>query len=157
MELRGAFQRRQGERHAGERTLVGVRGAFLRFDLFPKMMATMFGIAEDMRVPALHLVANARDHILERELVGFLGHAGVEHDLKLEVAELVRKRIHVVAGDGICDFVRFFDRVRCNRGEGLDRVPFAAGLGIAQPPHDFDQTFKHGKDFRTFRCDIRGV
>ena len=80
--------------------------------------------------------------VVEREQAGFLGHLRVEHDLELEVAELVGKRVHVLARDRVGDFVGFLDRVGRDGVERLDRVPFAAADRIAQPAHDLDQPFK---------------
>ena len=79
-----------------------------------------------------------RDHVLERELSGFLGHLRVEDDLQLQIAELVGERVHVVARDRVGDLIGFLDRVGSDRREGLHRVPFAARLGIAQAAHDLD-------------------
>ena len=69
---------------------------------------------------------------------GFLGHLGVEHDLELEIAELVSERVHVVARDCIGHFISFFDRKRRDGGECLDRYPFAAAQRVAKPAHDLD-------------------
>ena len=71
----------------------------------------MLGVAEDVRMPALHLVANAVEDVVQREFAGFLSHLGVEDDLELQIAKLVGKRVHVVAGDRVGDFVGFLDRV----------------------------------------------
>jgi hypothetical protein len=97
------------------------------------MMAAVLGVAEDVRVAALQLVANALEHVVEREMAGFLGHLRVEHDLELEIAELVGERVHVVAGDRVGDLIGFLDRVGRDRREGLHAVPFAAADRIAQP------------------------
>ena len=59
LELGGPFKRRQRQGNAGKRALVGIGGAFLGLDLLPQVMTAMLGIAEDVRVAALHLVANA--------------------------------------------------------------------------------------------------
>ena len=86
----------------------------------------MLGVAEDVRVAAFHLVADAADDVLEREMSGFLSHLRVEHDLELQVAELVGERVHVVARDRVGDFIGFLDRVGRDRREASGRVPFAA-------------------------------
>ena len=104
----------------------------------------MLGIAEDVRVAALHLVADAADHILERELAGFLGHLRVEHDLELEIAELVGERVHVIARDRVGDFIGFLDRVGRDGGEGLLTIPFAAVHRIAKPAHDLRRSRSSG-------------
>ena len=66
------------------------------------------------------------DHVVEREMAGFLGHLRMEHDLELEIAELVGERVHVVARDRVGDLIGFLDRVGRDGREGLDAVPFAA-------------------------------
>ena len=142
LELRGAFERRKREGDARKRALVGIGRALLGLDDLPQVMAAMLGVAEDVRVAALHLVANAIDDVVEREQSGFLGHLRVEHDLELEVAELVGERVHVLARDRVGDLVGFLDRVGRDRAERLDRVPFAAAHRIAQAAHDLDQALK---------------
>ncbi len=69
-------------------------------------------------------------------MAGFLGHPGVEHDLELQIAELVDQRVHVAAMDCVGDLIGFFDRVGRDRFERLHAVPFAAGVAVAQPLHD---------------------
>ena len=47
------------------------------------------GVTEYMRMPPLHLVGDRLGDVIEREQPGLLGHAGVKHDLKQEIAEFV--------------------------------------------------------------------
>ena len=82
------------------------------------------------------------DHVVEREMAGFLGHLRVEHDLELQIAELVGERVHVVAGDRVGDLIGFLDRVGGDGREILLAIPFAAGVRIAQPAHDRDEALK---------------
>ena len=89
----------------------------------------MLGVAEDVRVAALHLVADPLDHVVEREMAGVLGHLRVEHDLELKIAKLVGERIHVLARDRVGNFVGFLDGVGRDGLERLDAVPFAAADG----------------------------
>ena len=70
---------------------------------------------------------------------GFGRHLRVEHDLELQVAELVGQGVHVVAADRVGDLIGFLDRVGRDGREILLAVPFAAGLRIAQPLHDRDE------------------
>ena len=86
----------------------------------------MLGVAEDVRMAAFHLVANAVEDVVEREFAGFLGHLRVEDDLELEIAELVGERVHVVARDRVGDLIGFLDRVGRDGRECLHAVPFAA-------------------------------
>jgi hypothetical protein len=67
LKLGGPLQRRERQGNAGERALVGVRGALLGLDLLPQMMAAMLGVPEDVRVAALHLVGNAVEDVFEGE------------------------------------------------------------------------------------------
>ena len=92
------------------------------------MMAAMLGVAEDMRMPALHLVANAVDDVVQREYAGFLGHVGVEDDLELQIAKLVGERVHIVARDGVGDLIGFFDRVGRDGREMSARCPIRSRL-----------------------------
>ena len=52
-------------------------------------------IAEDMRVPAHHLVGDRGGDVVERKVPCFLGHAGVEDDLQQQIAELVLERVDI--------------------------------------------------------------
>jgi hypothetical protein len=61
----------------------------LGLDLFPEMMPALGLPEEDVRMAALHLLADRVDHVAEREMAGFLGHAAVEHDLEEQIAKLV--------------------------------------------------------------------
>src|SRR5690348_8269840 len=74
LQFCGSLERRQGKGNACKSALVGACRAFLGLDRFPQMMAAMLGISEDVRVTALHLVADAIEHILDCEQAGFLGH-----------------------------------------------------------------------------------
>ena len=98
------------------------------------------GVAEDMRMAPHHLVGDRRGDVVEGEMPGFLGHAGVEHDLQQQIAQFVLQRRHVVALDRIGDLVGLLDRVGRDRREILLAVPRAAALRVAQPRHDRQQT-----------------
>ena len=56
-------------------------------------------------------------------MAGFLGHLRVEHDLELEIAELVGQRVHVAAGDRVGDLIGFLDRVGRDGREALHADP----------------------------------
>ena len=56
-------------------------------------------------------------------MAGFLGHSGVEHDLELQIAELVGQRVHVAAVDRVGDLIGFLDRVGRDRLEASARCP----------------------------------
>ena len=79
------------------------------------------------------------DHVAEIEGALLLRHAGVEHDLQQQVAELFLKIGKIVARDGVGDFVGFFERVGRDGREILLQIPRAAGLGRPQRRHDLDQ------------------
>ncbi len=107
----------------------------------------MLGITEDVRMAAFHLVADAVQDVVERELAGFFGHPGMKHDLELQIAKLIRQGIHVVAGDRVRNLVRFFDRVGRDRRECLHAIPFAARRRIAKALHDLDEALKAQEGF----------
>jgi hypothetical protein len=149
LELFGAEQSGEAECDAVQRAcrlraLLRLRPPLRGLDLFPQMMAALGLAEEDMRVAALHLVADRSDHVREREMAGFLGHAAVEDHLEQQIAELVLEIGHVAALTRVGDFIGFLDRIGRDRLEGLDSVPFAAGLRIAQPRHDRDEPFDIG-------------
>ena len=62
-------------RNACKRALVGLAARSSALICLPQVMAAMLGVAEDVRMAALHLVADTIDHVLEREQAGFVGHA----------------------------------------------------------------------------------
>ena len=75
------------------------------------------------------------DHVAEVEGAGLLGHAGVEHDLQQQVAELVPEVVEVAALDGVGDLVGLLDRVGRDRPERLLEVPrTSAARPCAGPP-----------------------
>ena len=90
-------------------------------------------------------------------MAGFLGHLRVEHDLELKIAELVGERVHVVARDGVGDFIGFLDRVGRDRLERLDRVPFAAADRIAEAAHDLDEALKRHEGLPDFRSESESM
>ena len=149
LDLGGAEQGREGERHAVEHALRGPgRGGagmpFLGLVLLPRLGLRRrrgdLGIAKDMRMAAHHLVGDRRGDVGEIEQPGLLGHARVKDDLKQQVAELVLERRHVAARDRIGDLVRLLDRIGRDRREILLAVPRAAALRVAQPRHDREQS-----------------
>ena len=123
LELRRAFERRKRKCNTGQRAVVARFLALSSLDFFPQMMTAMLHVAEDVRVAAFHLVADAADDVLERELAGFFGHSRMKDDLELEIAEFVGERVHVVARDRVGDFVRFLDRVGRDRLETSGPCP----------------------------------
>ena len=68
-----------------------------------------------------------------------LGHAGMEYDLKQEVAQFVLQVRQIVPGDGVGHLVGFFERVGGDGREILLQVPRTAGSRRAQRRHDLDQ------------------
>src|SRR3546814_7329045 len=67
----------------------------------------------------------------------------MEDDLEEQIAEFVLEIGHVTACDRVGDLIGFLDRVRRDRLEGLDIIPFAARLRVAQPGHDPDEAIDH--------------
>ena len=134
LQLGGAFQGGKRQGNTGQSAGIERFLSFLGLQFFPTW--AVLGIAEDMRVAALELVGDAAHDVVEREMAGFSRHLRVEYDLELEIAELVGQRVHVAAIDGVGDLIGFLDGVGRDGREILLAIPFAAGLGVAQPPHD---------------------
>lgn len=107
-------------------------GALTGLQLLPArrhgFAVSALGVAEDVRVTALQLVADGGAHLIEIEQPLFLPHLSVEHHLKQQVAQLVAQIGVVLPLDGVQHFVSFFQRIRRNGGEGLLAVPRAADL-----------------------------
>ena len=68
-------------------------------------------VAEDMGMAPDHLLGNATGDVVEGEVAGFLGHAGVEDDLEQQVAQLVLQVREVLFLDRVGDLVGLLDRV----------------------------------------------
>src|SRR6185369_9203443 len=65
LKLGGPLQGWKSQSDAAQGALVGIFGAFLGLDDFPQMMAAMLRVAKNVRVTALHLVADAIDDVGE--------------------------------------------------------------------------------------------
>jgi hypothetical protein len=89
---------------------------------------------------ALTKLANRVGDIGKGEMPRFLRHAAVKHDLKQQVTQFLAQRGHVVARDGVGDFVCLLNGIRRDRGEILRQIPFAPTDRIAQPRHDRQKT-----------------
>ena len=92
-----------------------------------------------MRMAAHQLFGDGLDHAAEIERALLLRHAGVEHDLEQEVAQLLAQIGEVAAGDGVGHLVGLFERVGRDGREVLLQVPGAAGAGRAQRRHDLQE------------------
>ena len=79
-----------------------------------------------MRVTPHHLVGDRARHVGEVEPAQLLGHAGVEHDLQQQIAQLLAERRRVAGLGGLGDLVGFLDRVGRDGGEALPDVPRAS-------------------------------
>ena len=117
MKLFGTQQRGQGERHIVQDAGLGLGGR--RSAALSSSQASFWlcgvgggaGIAKDMGMAADHLVGDGRDHIAEIEQAGFLGHAGMKHDLEQKIAQFVRQGLVVLVLDAGGDFIGFLDGV----------------------------------------------
>src|SRR3989304_9998489 len=69
------------------------------------------GVAEYVRMPANELLGKRLDDVAEIESAFLFGHAGVEHDLEQEVAELVLEVGAVAACDRVGNLIGFLDGV----------------------------------------------
>ena len=97
-----------------------------------------------MRVAAHHLVGDRAGHVGEAEPPLLLGHAGVEHHLEQQVAQLVGQGGEVAPGDRVRHLIGFLDRVGRDAVEALRRIPWAAADRRAQGGHDVQQAAQLG-------------
>ena len=72
-------------------------------------------------------------------MAGFLCHSRVEYDLELQVAELIGEGLHIAAGDGVGNLVRFLDRIGSDGREALFAIPLAAKCGVSKAAHNGDE------------------
>ena len=68
------------------------------------------GIAKDMRVTALKLVADSGADIIKVKAPFFLRHLGVEHHLEQQVAEFTTQVVKILARNGVQHLVGLFKR-----------------------------------------------
>ena len=91
--------------------------------------------AEHMRMAADHLLRDRLDDAAEVEGARFLGDARVKDDLQQKIAQLLAQIDKIVALDRVGDLVGLLDRIGRDRGEGLRKIPAAAGFRRrARPP-----------------------
>jgi hypothetical protein len=93
-----------------------------------------------MRMTPFHLVRYGQRNILESKETRFLCDAGMKHDLKKKIAELVLERGGIAARNRVGHLVGFLDRVGRDRRKILLTIPWTATLRVAQPRHDGEQT-----------------
>ena len=141
MQLFGAHEGGQGQRDTVERAGGTPGFAFGGLQYLPAGFARAFirDAGEDMGVAGLHLVGDGGGHVMEREMPGFLGDAGVEHHLQQQIAQFVPQRRHIFARDGVGDLIGLLDGIGRDGGKALRHIPFAAPHRIAQPRHDGQQ------------------
>src|SRR5579871_7071942 len=78
-------------------------------------------------------------HVAEVEGALLLTEAGMEDNLKQQVAQFILEIGEIAAGDGIGDLVGFLDGVRRDGGEALLKIPRTTGLRRPQRRHDLDE------------------
>ncbi|ESR27197.1 hypothetical protein N177_0176 [Lutibaculum baratangense AMV1] len=150
LQLDRLHQRGQRGRHVVEQRLAALFAAQRRpagllplLDLVPRRLhrgrVLLFRRPEDVRVAADHLLRDRLNDVCEGEGAFLLGHAGMEHDLQKEVAQLVAEIVEIMARDRVGHFVRLLDRVGRDRREVLLEVPRTAGAGRPQRGHDLEE------------------
>jgi hypothetical protein len=97
------------------------------------------GFAEHVRMTPDQLADDGARYVVEIEATLLLSHAGVEHHLKQEVAQLVPEVVQLAAFDRVGDLIGLLHRVRRDGGEGLLDVPGTTVHRIAQARHDGQQ------------------
>ena len=98
-------------------------------------------VAEDVGMPADHLLGDPLDHAVDVKSPAFSGHVRVEDHLQQKVAQLTGQGLVVLKVDGLRDLVGFLDGHRLHARVGLLAVPGAAP-GSPQPrdePHEIHE------------------
>jgi len=152
LQLDGAGQGRQGDRHPVEHAGFGAGLALLGLVLLPGAGlgggVLDLGVAENMGMAAYHLLGNGGGDGGKVEFVPFRRHLGIEHDLKQQIAQLILERGEIAGLDRFHHFIRLFQGMRSDGGEVLFEIPRAAIVPIAQAGHDIEQAIKgsgHGE------------
>jgi hypothetical protein len=63
----------------------------------------------------------------------------MKDDLQQKIAELLLEIGEIAAGNGVGNFISFFQRIRSNRRKILRQIPGAAGTRSPQRCHDFEE------------------
>jgi hypothetical protein len=147
LQLGGPLQRRTPALHAIEdalrsalapggplRLLVGLPGARLLLRRGDGL------VAEHVGVTPLELVGDRGGDPIEVECAPLLSHAGVEHHLEEQIAELVAQIIHVIPGDGVGHLVGLLDGIGGDGLEVLLAIPRATPLRVPECVHDGDES-----------------
>ena len=120
-------------------------------------------VAEDVRVPVDHLVAEPREQVSHRELTALGADLGVKHHLKEHIAEAPRTPVDVTGLDRLEDFVRFFDQVGLERRPRLLAIPGTTRRS-AQTVHDVQEPLEentgglgHVRAWRSSHYTVRGL
>jgi hypothetical protein len=95
---------------------------------------------ENMRMAADHFIGHTSRDPGEIENALLLGEPRVENDLEQKIAKFVGQCGEIIAGNGVRYLVGFLDGERRYCRECLRSVPWAAGVGIAKPGHDFEKS-----------------
>ena len=85
--------------------------SFGRLACFPEISRHIRCASEHMRVAAHHFVGNGFRYVSKVKEPSFFAKPRMIHDLEQKIAQFVRQRIVVLAGDRVGDFVGFLDRV----------------------------------------------
>ena len=127
----------------GSCPLRGILGPLFSLDALPvgfdRGRVARRAICKYVGVPADHLLGDRFDDIAECKRALFLGEPGVIDNLKQQVSKLVLQIDQIAASDRIGNLVGFFDRIRCNRLEGLLEIPRAARHRRPERRHDLDK------------------
>ena len=143
LDLVGAHQRGEGGSNPAQRPRARF---FCGLERLPvgRHRRQLRRVAEQMRVPAFHLVGDCRGDVGESEKAFILSDLCVENDLEEEVAKFLAQVVHVAALDRVGNLIRFLDCVRRDGGEVLRPVPVAPG-GTPQARHDRGEAGEGGK------------
>jgi hypothetical protein len=98
-------------------------------------------VAKNMGVAADHLGGDPLDHLGQTESLLFLVEPGQKDDLKKQVTQLLPDIVQVVTGQGLQQFMGFFQQIMLEAFRGLFAVPGAA----VGSPESINQGDKFGE------------
>ncbi len=96
-------------------------------------LAGVLGIAEDVRVPAHHLVDDLGGYIRETERSFFLGDYDLEGEVQQQIPQFVYDRLAIARLDRLSRFVSLLDQMRHQSSWRLLDIPGTTALGVPEP------------------------
>ena len=118
----------------------GLLRPFGGLDFFPRLIDAIgcggVPIAKHMGMTADHFRIDAVGDIFEGEVTFFLCYLRMENHLQQQIPQLIAKFVHVTIGNGVGNFIGFFDGVGGDGRKILFQIPRTPAIRVAQLGHN---------------------